>query len=83
MGVADLRARLAGARVGQPGRIGVGVGRGDDLDLVAIAQLAATGGIRSPLISAGNAAIADVGMHRVGEVDRGRALGMERCPGGA
>jgi hypothetical protein len=72
--VADLRARLAGARVGQPGRVGVGVGGGDDLDLVAIAQLAAQRH-QVAVDAAGHAAVADVGMHRVGEVDRGRALG--------
>jgi hypothetical protein len=39
--VPDLRARLAGHDVVEPGRIGVRVGRGDDLDLVAVAQLGA------------------------------------------
>ena len=70
--VADVRARLAGAHVREPGRVGLGVRGGDDLDAVAVAQLGAQ---RHQLaVDLGrDAAVADVGVHRVGEVDRGRA----------
>src|SRR5690606_24632469 len=39
--VPDVRARLAGAHVLQPSRVRLGVARGDDLDAVAVAKLAA------------------------------------------
>ena len=67
-----MRARLAGAHVLQPGRVGLGVRGGDDLDAVAVAQLGAQ---RHQLAVdlRRDAAVADVGVHRVGEVHRGGA----------
>jgi hypothetical protein len=73
--MADLRAGLAGAHVAEPGRVGAGVGGGDDLDLVAVVELGAQ---RHQLAvdAPGDAAVAHVGMHRVGEVDHRGAAGQ-------
>jgi hypothetical protein len=62
----DLRPRLAGAHIAQPGRIGAGVGGGDDLDLVAVVQLGAQ---RHQLAvdASGHAAVAHIGMHGIGK----------------
>ena len=75
--MADVRARLAGDDVIEPGRVGLRVRRGDDLDAVAVLQLGAQ---RHQLVVdlRRDAAVADVGMHRIGEVDavapRGSAM---------
>ena len=50
------------------------MGGGDDLDLIAVAQLGAQRH-QFAIDAAGDAAIADIGMHRVGEIDRRRAAG--------
>jgi len=67
----NLRARLAGDDIGQPGRVGARRQRGDDLDAIAVLQFGAQGH-RLEVDAAGNAAVADVGMHRIGEIDRRR-----------
>ena len=70
--VADLRARAAGAHEVQPGRVRPRAGRGDDLDDVAAAQLGAQRH-RLAVDLGRDAVVADVGVDRVGEVDRRRA----------
>src|SRR6267378_4000385 len=70
--VPDLRARLGGLHVGQPRRVGMLVSGGDDLDPVAVLELSPE---RHELVvdPRRGAAVADVGVHRVGEIHRGRA----------
>ena len=66
--MADLRPRLAGNRIRQPCRVRTGGEGSNDLDAIAVAQLRAQGH-RFEIDAAGDAAIADVSMHRVGEID--------------
>ena len=68
--VADMRPGLAGHHVIEPGRVGTAVRRSDDLDVIAIAQ---GGAQRHELMVdlGANAAVADVGVHVVGEIDDG------------
>ena len=70
--LADLAARPSGLDVVQPRRVRVGIGRRDDLDLIAVRQL---GRERDQFMvdPRRHAAMADVGMHGVGEVDDRRA----------
>ena len=69
--MADVGARLAGAHVLQPAGIGLRMAGSDDLDAVAVAQLLAQGHQLAVHLG-GDAAIADVGVHRIGKIDRGR-----------
>ena len=69
--MADLAARPAGLDVGQPDRIRAGLGRGNNLDQIAIAQFGAQR--RQILVDAGRRTVmADVGVHGVGEIDHRR-----------
>ena len=70
--VADLGAGLGGAHVVEPGGVGAGVGGGDDLDPVAVGELGAQRH-EFAVDAAGDAAVADVGVDGVGEVDGGGA----------
>ena len=63
----DLGSRLTGTHIAQPGRIGAGVGRGDDLDLVTVMQLGAKGH-QFAVDAPGHAAVAHVGVHRIGKI---------------
>ncbi|MNC84757.1 hypothetical protein D3C83_03230 [compost metagenome] len=66
----NRRARFAGQHEVEPERIGPRVCRGDDLHAVAVLEL---GPERHQLLVDldRNATIADVGVHRVGEINRG------------
>ena len=68
--VPDARARLAGADEVEPRRIGARRRRRHDLDLIAVLEL---GSQRHQLVvdPRRSAMVADVGVHRVGEIDRG------------
>ena len=70
--VPDVRTRLGGDDEIEPQRVGLGVRGRDDLDAVAVFQLGAQ---RHQLLVDldRHAAVADIGVHRVGEVDRGGA----------
>ena len=70
--VPDLGARAAGAHEVEPGRVRARVRRADDLDHVAALQLGAQRH-RLAVDVGGDAVVADVGVDRVGEVDRRRA----------
>ena len=74
-----LERAFAGAHVLQPAGVGLGVAGGDDLDAVAVAQFGAQ---RHQLaVDLGrHAAVADVGVHRVGEIHRGRAARQRQDP---
>lgn len=67
-----MRTRLARRYKGQPRRIGLGVGGGHNLDLVAAFQTAAQ---RHQLVIdlGGDTTIADVGMHGISKIDASRA----------
>ena len=74
-----MRARLAGDHKVEPGRVGTRAGRTDDLDRGATLQR--LGQRREPAIDpARNAAVAHVGVHRVGEVDCRGAFGQLHDP---
>ena len=70
--MADARARLAGGDERQPRRIRARGRRRQDLDVVAVLELGAQ---RQQLVvdARRDAVVADVGVHAVREVDRGRA----------
>jgi hypothetical protein len=69
---ANAGARLAGDDEALPGGRRLLRPRGDDLDLIAVAQLRAQGG--QPAVDLGaDAGVADLRVHRIGEIDRGRA----------
>ena len=70
--VPDLGARPAGADEVEPGRVRARVRRADDLDDVAALQLGAQRH-RLAVDVGRDAVVADVGVDRVGEVDRRRA----------
>ena len=70
--VTYLAAGLAGDDIAQPGRVRVRERGGDDLDTVAVAQLGAQGD-EFGIHFGGDAAVADVGVHAVGEIHCGRA----------
>src|SRR5207248_2315177 len=69
---ADTGARLAGDDKPLPGRRGRLRLRGDDFDLVAILQLRAQRDQPAVDLDA-DTGVADLGMHRIGKVDRGGA----------
>ena len=69
--VSNLRTRLTGLDIGEPDRIWMRMRGGDDLDTVAIFQLSAQWHHLKVDLRA-DAAITDVGVYRVGEIDRGR-----------
>ena len=67
--MANLRARTAGGGVVEPGRAGSCARLGDDLDAVAVFQPRGKRGIF--VVDAGtHRAVADIGMDRVGKIDR-------------
>ena len=70
--MADVRARLAGDDIVEPGRVGLGVGGGDDFHAVAVFELGAQ---RHQFVVDldGDAAVADIGVHGVGKIHRGGA----------
>ena len=69
--MADGAARLRGRDEVDPGGVGGRTLGGDDLDLLAVAQHGAQRR-QAPVDLGGDAAVADVGVHRVGEIhDRG------------
>src|SRR5690606_35970345 len=69
----DRRARLRCHDEIDPGRIGLRPGRGDDFQRLPALQLLRQR--RETAIDAtGDAGIADVGVHRISEIDCGRAL---------
>ena len=70
--VPDRRARLGGDDEIHPGRVRRRALGGDDLDRLAVAQRRAQRH-EAPIDLRRDAAIADVGVHGVGEVDAGRA----------
>src|SRR5690606_21712186 len=72
-GMADVAARLAGSDEIEPGGIGPCARSGDDLYRLATFQWLGQWR-QAPVDGTGNAAVADAGVHRVGEVHRGRAL---------
>ena len=67
--VPDLGACAPGAHDVEPARVGARAGRGDDLDHVAALELGAQCG-RLAVDRRGHRVVADVGVDRVGEVDR-------------
>ena len=72
---ADAGAGLAGRDEAQPARLRVLRFRGEDFDLVAVLEHGPQR--HDPAIDLGaDGAVAEVGVHRVGEIDRGRALGQ-------
>src|SRR5690606_40692702 len=71
---ADARLRLAGADEALPFRRGRLRPRGDDLHLITVAQLRAKRQ-QAPVDLGTRAMVADLGMHGVGEIDRGGLAG--------
>src|SRR5206468_2355062 len=69
---ANAGASLAGDDKPLPGRRGRLRLRGDDLDLIAVVQLA-TQRHHAAVDLRADASVADLGMHRIGEIDRGGA----------
>ena len=71
--MANLRARAAGGGIVEPGRAGTSPRFGHNLDPVAVFQ---PGGQRHVFIVDAHAdgAVADIGVNRVGEIDRGGTL---------
>ena len=70
--MADRAARLGGHDEIHPGGIGHRALGGDDLDGLAVAQHRAQRR-QAPVDLGRDAAVADIGVHRVGEIDDGRA----------
>ena len=72
---ADLGARLAGDDVGEPARLRMLRLRDQDLDLVAIVERGAQR--HHPAVDLrAHRLVAEIGVHRISEIDRGRALGQ-------
>src|SRR3990167_5314551 len=77
--VANMRTRLAGDHKVEPGRVGASARCADDLHRGTALQWFGQLG-QAPVDATGDAAVADIGVHCVGKIDRRGAFGQLHDP---